>query len=152
MTGGYKTPFDPRPLLKRLETDSDTTNVWHELWDELHHQGDVGEASFATVPFLVKRYRERGVLDWNTYAIVAIIELARNEGNNPDVPQWIADEYFQAIRILAEIGTTEVLRAETAEDVCAILSVIAIEKGLRGHGKFLLNYSEDELIDIESKI
>jgi hypothetical protein len=151
MTGGYKTPFDPRPSLKRLETDSDTTEVWQELWEELHHQGDVGEASFAAVPFLVRSYRERGVLDWNTYAIVAIIELARKEGKNPDVPRWIADDYFQAIAKLAEIGTTEVLQAETAEDVRAILSVIAIEKGLRVYGRFLVNYSEDELMEIETK-
>jgi hypothetical protein len=80
LTGGYRTPLDPRPLLKRLETDSDTTEVWQELWDELHHQGDIGEASFAAVPFLVRNYRKRGVLHWNTYAIVAIIELARGEG------------------------------------------------------------------------
>jgi len=131
MTGGYRIPFDPRPFLKRLETDSDTAEVWQELWGELHHQGDVGEASFAAVPFLVKSYRERGALAWNTYGIVAIIELARKEGKNPDVPRWIADDYFQAIRRLAEIGTTEVLQAKTPEDVRAILSVIAIEKGLR---------------------
>lgn len=151
MTGGYKTPFDPRPLLKRLETDSDTADVWKELWQELHHQGDVGEASFAAVPFLVENYGERGVLDWNTYAIVAIIELARKEDKNPDVPRWIAGDYFQAIRSLAEIGATEILQAETSEDVRAILSVIAIERGLRMHGKFLVNYSEDELMDIESR-
>lgn len=151
MTGGYKMPFDPRPLLKRLETDSDTTEVWHELWDELHHQGDIGEASFAAVPFLVRSYRNRGVLDWNTYAIVAIIELARKEGNNPDVPQWIENDYFQAIRELAEIGATEVLQAETAEDVRAILSIIAIEKGLRIHGELLLKYADDELRDIVPK-
>jgi len=151
MTGGYKTPFDPRPLLKRLEIDSNTTDVWRELWNELHHQGDIGEASIAAVPFLVRSYQERGVIDWNTYAIVAIIDLARKEGKNPDVPQWIADDYFQALRKLAEIGTKEVLLAETAEDVRAILSVIAIEKGLRIHGRFLVNYSEEELIDIESK-
>lgn len=151
MTGGYKMPFDPRPLLKRLETDSDTTEVWHELWDELHHQGDIGEASFAAVPFLVRSYRNRGVLDWNTYAIVAIIELARKEGNNPDVPQWIENDYFQAIRELAEIGAAEVLQAETAEDVRAILSIIAIEKGLRIHGELLLKYADDELRDIVPK-
>ena len=40
LTGGYRTPLDPRPLLTRLETDSDTTEVWQELWDELHHQGE----------------------------------------------------------------------------------------------------------------
>jgi hypothetical protein len=152
LTGGYRTLFDPRPLLRRLETDGDTTDVWHELWEELHHQGDVGEASFAAVPFLVKSYRERGVLVWNTYAIVAIIELARKQGKNPDVPQWTAEDYFQAIGKLAEIGTTEVLQAKTAEDARAILSILAIEKGLRIHGKFLVSYSEDEMMDFESRI
>ena len=152
MSGGYRTLFDPRSLLRRLETERDTTQVWSELWEELHHQGDVGEASFAAIPFLVKNYRERGVLDRNTYAIVAIIELARKQGKNPDVQRWIADDYFQAIGNLAQIGTREVLQANTAEDVRAIMSVIAIEKGLRMHGKFLVNYSEDELSQIESRI
>jgi hypothetical protein len=152
MTGGYKMPLDPRPLLRKLETEHDTARVWQELWEELHHQGDVGDASFAAVPFLVRIYQERGVIDWNTYAIVAIIELARTEGKNPDVPEWIAEDYFQAIRKLAEIGTKEVMRAESADDVCAILSVVAIEKGLRTHGRFLVNYSEAEMIDIESRV
>jgi hypothetical protein len=152
MTGGYKMPFDPRPLLSKLETEQDITRVWHELWEELHHQGDVGDASFAAVPFLVRIYQERGMVDRNTYAIVAIIELARTEAKNPDVPEWIAEDYFQAIRKLAEIGTKEVMLAKAPDDVCAILSVIAIEKGLRTHGKFLVNYSEAEMIDIESRI
>jgi hypothetical protein len=68
-TGGHQMPFDPRPLLKRLETDSDTTEVWQELWEELHHQGDVGEASYAAVRFLVGSYRKRRVLHWNNYPI-----------------------------------------------------------------------------------
>lgn len=72
MCGGYKTPFDPRPLLTRLETDSDTTEVWHEFWEGLHHQGDVGEASFAAVPFLVKSYRER------VYLIGTSMRLSRS--------------------------------------------------------------------------
>jgi hypothetical protein len=151
LTGGYGIPFDPRPLLKRLQTDSDTTEVWKQLWEELHHQGDVGDASYAAVPFLVEGYRKRGETGWNTYAIVAIIELARKEGKNPDVPQWIADDYFQAIRKLAEIGTEEVLRVKTPVDVRAILSVIALQKGLRTHAKFLVNYSEAELLDTESR-
>jgi hypothetical protein len=44
------------------------------------------------------------------------------------------------------------LEAKTAQDVRAILSVIAIEKGLRIHGKFLANYSEDEMMDMESRV
>ena len=100
-----------------------------ELWEDLHHQGEVGDASYAAVPFLVRIYQERGAIDWNTYAIVAIIELARTEGKNPDVPEWIAEDYFQAIRKLAEIGAKEVMQAEAADDVSAILGVVAIEKG-----------------------
>lgn len=150
LTGGYRMPFDPRPLLKRLETEGNTPEVWQQLWEELHHQGDVGEASFAAVPFLLEGYRRRGVLDWNTYAIVAIIELARTNGNNPDVPQWIKSDYFRAIRELAEIGATEILRAETPEDVRAILSILAMEKGLRLHGELLMKYGEDELREIVS--
>jgi len=151
LTGGYRMPFDARPLIKRLDTDADTTEVWQELWNELHHQGDVGEASYAAVPFLVESYQKRRGLEWNTYAIVSIIELARKEGNNPEIPQWIADDYFHAIRILAEVGTSELLRAEDTDNIRAILSVIAISKGLRAHGRFLVDYSEDELIEIESK-
>jgi hypothetical protein len=38
LTGEYRTRLDTRPLLKRLETESDTSQVWQELCDELHHQ------------------------------------------------------------------------------------------------------------------
>ena len=33
-----------------------------------------------------------------------------------------------------------------------ILGVIAIAKGLRTHGRFLVEYSEDELLDFESRV
>jgi hypothetical protein len=45
LTGGYKIPFDPRPCLLKIENQQDTTAAWEELWEELHHQGDVGDAS-----------------------------------------------------------------------------------------------------------
>jgi hypothetical protein len=151
LTGGYKGPFDPRPLLAKLGSESDTAIVWHELWDELHHQGDVGEASYAAVPHIVSIYRKRGIADWNAYAIVAIIELARTEGKNPAVPEWLASDYFQAIQELAEIGSAEVLRTEGQEAIGAMLGIIAIAKGLRRHGAFLVKYSEDELLDVESR-
>jgi hypothetical protein len=92
------------------------------------------------------------VVDWNTYAIVAIIELARGKGNNPEVPTWLRDDYLRAIRELAEIGAAEIWRTDEPDAVRAILSVIAIAKGLRTHGRFLVEYSEDELLDIESRM
>src|SRR6266478_8628139 len=107
-SGGYRTRFDPRPQLLKLESNKNTQAAWHELWEGLHHQGDVGEASYAAVPHLVRIYRESGVLNWNTYAIVATIELARDNNNNPEMPKWLQDDYLQAIRGLAEIGAREV--------------------------------------------
>jgi hypothetical protein len=152
LLGGYRAPFDARPLLSRLETEPDTTQVWHELWNELHHQGDVGEASYAAVPYIVRNHRERGVADWNAYAFVAIVELARNDGSNPHLPKWLEEDYCRAIRDLAETGSAEVLRTDEPDTVRAILSIIAIAKDLRTHGKFLVNYSEDEMLEIESRI
>ncbi|MGB9408831.1 MAG: hypothetical protein WCA89_14940 [Terracidiphilus sp.] len=152
LLGGYRIPLDIRPLLSRLESEKDTTSVWEEFWNELHHQGDIGEASFAAVPYLVMICRKRGIVDWNTFAIVAIIELARKEGKNPDIPKWLKEDYFHSIRELAEIGAKEVLGTNEPDTIRAMLSIIAIDRGLRTHGKFLVNYSEEEMLDIESRV
>jgi hypothetical protein len=149
LTGGYKTPFDPRPALRRLENQDDTLAAWEELWEELHHQGDVGDASYAAVPELVRIHRAESAADWNLYGMVAIIELARTESQNPEVPNWLCDDYFRSIQELADIGAKEILRADELETIRAILGVIAISKGLRTHAKFLVEYSEDELLDME---
>jgi len=152
LTGGYKTRFDPRPLLGRLENDKETTAAWHGLWEELHHQGNVGDASYAAVPHIVAIHRKRGVADWNTYAIVACIESARTERKNPKVPKWLEKDYFRSIEELAEIGIAEISRTDEPKAVRAILSIVAITKGLRAHGRFLVDYAEDELLDMESRM
>lgn len=151
LTGGYRIKFDPRPLLAELESAENKETAWHELWEELHHQGDVGEASYASVPYLVRIHRTSSTVDWNTYAIVAVIELARGKGKNPEVPNWLEEDYHRAIRELAEIGVADIWRTDEPETVRAILGVIAIAKGLRTHGKFLVDYSEDEMLDIEAR-
>jgi hypothetical protein len=149
LTGGYKTPFDPRPSLRKLESRRDITAAWKELWEELHHQGDVGEASYAAVPELVRIHRNEGAADWNLYAIVAIIELARTESRNPEVPNWLREDYFRSIEELARMGAKDILTVAESETKRAILGVIAIERGLRTHGKVLVAYSEKELLAIE---
>jgi hypothetical protein len=72
--------FDPRLALQNLESNVHVKEAWRELWEELHHQGDVGEASYAAVPHIVRIHRKRRLDYWNTYALVAIIELARQRG------------------------------------------------------------------------
>jgi hypothetical protein len=97
----------------------------------------------------VEIHRKSGVINWNPYAIVACIESARTAGN-PNVPDWLEKDYFRSIQELSQIGIAEISRANEPEAVRAILSIIAIAKGLRNHGRFLLEYSEEELLDLES--
>jgi hypothetical protein len=149
LTGGRRTSFDPRPSLRKLENQEDTIAVWEELWDELHHQGDVGDASYAAVPALVRIYRNGTAPQWNLYGIVAVIELARTAPQNPELPDWLSEDYFRSIEELARMGTNDILSATESETKRAILGVIAIARGLRTHGKFLVEYSEDELLEMQ---
>jgi hypothetical protein len=149
LEGGYRTQFDPRPLLSDLEVNRNAKSAWRELWEGLHHQGDVGTASYAAVPHLVRIYREQGTIDWNIYAIVAVVELARDDGKNPEVPPWLEDAYFEAIGDLAKVGAAEVLQTKKPEEVRAMLSILAIFAGARTHAKFLIDYSAEELLEIE---
>lgn len=151
LKSGYTLPLDPRTLVKRLENDSDTRAVWDELWNELHHQGDVGDASYAAVPLLVEAHRKCGKADWNPYAIVTIIELARTEPHNPPVPAWLSVDYFRAIQELCEMGLNEIASANDIDSLRAILSVVTLAKGLRTHAAFLVEYSEEELQEFRSK-
>ena len=152
LMGGYRVPFDPRPLLRRLEDEQETAAVWRELWEELHHQGEVGDASYAAVPHIVQIHGKHGIVDWNPYAIVAIIESARTNPRNPTIPEWLEKDYFSSIQNLAEVGMAEISRAYEPEAIRAILGIIAIAKGLRTHGRFLVEYGEDELLDLESRM
>src|SRR5579862_2256300 len=103
MKGGYRIPFDPRPAFSRLEAGQNVQPVWAELWQELHHQGDVGEASYAAVPHLVRIHRERAEVDGNTYGIVSTIELARDSRKNPPIPEWLLEGYERALRDLSDL-------------------------------------------------
>ena len=151
MEGGYRIPFDPRPLFGKLQANHDVEAVWNELWNELHHQGDVGEASYAAVPHLVRIHRERGVPDWNTYALVATIELARDSAGNPSMPDSLKPGYDNAIQELADLGRVELSRVKDDENVRSILAILAISKGARVYGRILADFSEDEVLELEKQ-
>jgi hypothetical protein len=151
LEAGYRTPIDLRPLLRRLESDRGAESTWHKLWEELYHQGDVGEGSFAAVPHLVRVHRLRGTADWNTYALVATIELARGKDGNPDVPAWMREAYDQALRDLVQVGFEELPRASDQETVRSILAILAIGHGARTYGRILVEFTEDEVLELEEQ-
>lgn len=151
LEGGYRTPYDPRPALQRLESGNGTDAEWKELWQELYHQGDVGEASYAAVPHLVRIYRGSRVGGWNTYGIAATVELARREKKNPPVPDWLREAYDLAWKELGETGLAEIRDATDPDTVRSILAVLALWKGLEACGRLLADFTEDELNEMERK-
>lgn len=127
LKGGYRVPYDPRGALRRLAKGEDVT-AWKELWEELHHQGDVGEASYAALPEIVRLHRQRGAADWNTYALAATIEIARRHRRNPPIPAWLQREYRAAWTELESLALKEFPTASRSELVDGIIAVLALTK------------------------
>ena len=72
LEGGYRIEYDASVPLKRLEnsvTIEQTQEIFEELWDELHHQGDVGLASYLAVPQLVRIAKKKELFEWNDVGI-----------------------------------------------------------------------------------
>jgi len=151
LRAGYRVPVDLRPLLRSLESADEPGPIWERLWQELYHQGDVGEGSFITLPHLVRIYRARGKADWNIYALSAVIELSRAVRGNPDVPERDRDSYEQAFRDLAALGLAELPQASDRELVRSILAVLAIAHGARAYGRIIIELTEDELLELQEQ-
>ena len=126
LRGGYRTLYDPRPALRRL-AEGDAT-AWDELWLNLYHQGDVGEASYAALPELVRIHDRRDGADWNIYAYAATIEEARRVGDNPDVPEWLRADYDRAWRELQSAALEDFPTAAGDELVHSLIAVLALAK------------------------
>jgi len=148
-TAGYRIPVDLRPLLAGLESEKDRTSAWADLWHELYHQGDVGVGSFVAIPHIVRIYRNDARCDWNVYALVATIELARAVGDNPDVPGWARQSYDDALRDLAHLALAELPQTPDQITTRAILGLLAVVHGARTYGRILAEFSEDEVLELE---
>jgi hypothetical protein len=148
MRAGYRVPVDVRPLIERLETGADTA-VWAEIWQELYHQGDVGEASYAAIPHLARIYRASGVLDWNTFAIAATIDLARDSPTNPSVPDWLREGYERALDDLARLAIVQLADLSGDPNLTrSALSLVALRHGARTHARLLVEFSDDEVREL----
>jgi hypothetical protein len=155
LNGSYRKPFDPRPFLADIESGQDTDSAWHELWEGLHHQGDVGEASYAAVPHLVKICRDRGSTSWSSWnvcGLIGVIEIARLRSKNPDVPEWCRQDYFDALAELGALAAADLVKPANSEETRALLCVVALAKSLPIHARFLLDYSEEEMREIEQQV
>lgn len=139
--GCYRHPYDVRPALGRLAAGD--ASVWDELWEELHHQGDVGEASYAAVPEIARIYAGQGRSDWNVYALAAAVEEARHRTSNPAMPAWLEEGYTLGWGQLEARALVDFPAASNDELVSSILAVLALAKGKRTFARMAL-LTEDE--------
>ena len=146
LTSGYRRAFDVRPLLRRVLAGDDSS-AWQELWEELYHQGDIGTASLAVVPHLVRVHAANELADWNTYAFVGAVELVRGVDLNPDVPAWLDEAYRQAWQDIVPLALQDLEKSREPSLVTSALGVIALARGSRLRAKVLLTFTDDELED-----
>jgi len=148
LTGGYRIPFDPRPALRALEADGSRKDLWEELWNELHHQGDIGEASYAAVVVLVGIETRRRRLGWNLFAFAATIEVERHRKGNPPVPAWLELDYRSAWNDLAGLALEDLRTVKDADRVRTALPVVALARGQTKLGAFLAFLDDSELDEL----
>jgi hypothetical protein len=147
LNGGYKIVYDPRPALRELESGSPVEPIWHELWEDLHHQGDVGEASYAAVPYLVRHISRSEKPDWNPYGLVAVVEIERHRKGNPPLPRWIADAYSEAWGELLSLASRDLQATDDPITVRTILGVMALTKGELKLGAFIVESDTSEIAE-----
>jgi hypothetical protein len=148
LAGGYRLPYDPRPAISRLAANLDVESAWEELWSNLHHQGDVGEASYAAVTALVDLYSSDNLPQWNLFALTATIEVDRHRKGNPSLPEWLSDDYQLAWQKLAQLALTTLCKTTGSEALQSTLAVVAIAHGNLKLGALIIDLDSSELDEI----
>ncbi len=144
LEGGYRIAYDASAALKAMQAGED---VWHELWEELHHQGDVGVASYAAVPQLVHILGDAASREEDFYALIALIELERHRQHNPPLPDWLAGSYRDAWARLPAIAARDLQGQLDPVMLDAIFAVLAMAKGNLRLGALLLQMDSSEVDD-----
>ncbi len=148
LAGGYGVPYDPRPVLSKLAANVEVASAWDELWNNLHHQGAVGEASYATVTALADLYSNDNLPDWNLFALIATIEVERHCKENPPLPEWLCDDYQVAWRKLEQLALTRLRESTDSETLQSLLAVLAIARGNLKLGALIIGLDRSELDEI----
>jgi hypothetical protein len=148
LSGGYKIPYDPSNALAKLEEELENADAWKELWNELHHQGDVGEASYAAVPNLVRIAKKYPAHDWNVYALISTIEVERHSKSNPPLPSWLYDDYKNSLSEMVDIAVNDFKNSKDPLCLKAIVGFLAIAKQQIKLGALLISLDESEINEL----
>lgn len=121
---------NPLEYLIRLYENPHDDEAWKHLWDDLHHQGDVWQVSYASVPHLLEIERRAERFNWNGFALISVIEHCRPANEKPE-NGVIADGYKKAWEDLLEVVATDTQKTWDETLTASILSCVAFARGQR---------------------
>ncbi|MEM7349025.1 MAG: hypothetical protein AAF485_32755 [Chloroflexota bacterium] len=136
---GYHLPYDASIPVKKLFQEGTSEALWKELWNELHHQGDVDTASYAVVPYLIEFAKQSSTLDWNLFGLISVIELERP--NNTPLPEELVNSYHTSIQKIPSIVAEHPDKEWDEMLTPCIVSCIALAKGQRDFARIYLEMS-----------
>lgn len=107
---------------------SDTDEVLEELETELCHQGDLGSASYASLPWIVEHIRRRPALDARAVGLVLTIEFGR-PFNRARMPTEVREGYTVALRELPDVVLSKQAGQWDDSQVQMAAAVLALGQG-----------------------
>jgi len=141
--GGYRQVFDASVALKELEaSDAASGEIWETLWEELYHQGDVGVASYAAIPQLVRIYEKKQWLDSNLFMFAAKVEQSRHLERNPPVPEWLEAEYKASLVEMIQCSSRRIGEQWDFYALLGVLMLLCLVQGKIDLAE-LLNYIDE---------
>ena len=150
----YGIATDVPDMLRALASSTEPTasyqaEPWFSLWSSPCHQGDVYTASYVAVPHIVQITSEaKGPVDFSFFQLPAAIEVARQTGRGPGIPEAYADDYHRAIARLME---TVSLHRDDPWDRSMLLSAATAQAVAKGHidvAETLMNLDADLIAKI----
>lgn len=125
---------------------------WFTLWSSLCHQGDVYDASYAAVPYILEiACNTKGPIDFSFFQLPAAIEIARHGGKGPPVPTDLAVAYRDAISRLTECVALHRHEDWDQPTLLSAASALAAAKGHHRVAEAIMNLDDDlitRLIDL----
>lgn len=144
--GGYGTVYNVVPKIQSLQEQGASDAFWAEIWEELYHQGDVGEASYAIVPYLVEYQSTLKDVDEQLFQFVVSVDLARLEDRNPPIPGELEFSYAIAIRKLPIVGGERLRRGRSSGAVMAVAAASALSAGHSILARAYLEFGREEAL------
>ena len=120
--------------------------IFNELWENLHHQGHVGLASYLAIPHLIDICIESKSLDWNFIGLCVTIENCRINGENPEIPSQYDDLYFGSLTKFEKYLLANFKNINDRTAFRLALALLATLNGQPGLGK-AIEILNDDVVD-----